>query len=651
MTLSPPIDMGNTDSPAASPFCNIVASRRPPFAVGRAGASRRYLRFESSLICRSEDELEGEPGSGFLVRLQSLDDKPLLMQGEVIRDVPGMRRDVIYSQVYEGLDFSGQVYDAGENIRLVANGIGQDNDLQEHEVHHIQSNPAKQRVAERGARQSQTSFTVDTILFLLPFTQAKGATRRVAGRPPKFARLAKGLPTISSGLKRRRSDLEDEGHRTEERGTGDSTRSVRPKAGTRQPSVLVIDSSDEDTESELTEIEDSCCASDVSEAENADDNDTELPIQVSELRTKELFPKQLATGDTGQGTTLAAAYSLKAQQEGVANTSEMQQFVKDSATLAAHNLIFGGDVCDWMSKVSEDGRLHRFQSPLARRGYGLNMVVFAAMVHIARGAGYDGQGDILDKLANGSMELFVYPLVIFGTTRLKSLCKGFMRAVQPKAYRLLNIQGKTRDELSALLKDSSYIYPHKDGKAGFLPRAFAFANPDMTKPFGSEVISEGIKAAFFTPHGESEVHYQVYQSFGLGLAYRHELTSSINERSDEHEVTPAMLLFASTAIAAVIKQKLNGSIRAPLSGAELDQLFKDHLLLLATFQKRKPVAYHRLMHGILEKCWCVPCGTTARNSKANAVRSFSGSSLGKSGHQPVGKKIVDDVDWDLIPDV
>ncbi|EIW81930.1 hypothetical protein CONPUDRAFT_164644 [Coniophora puteana RWD-64-598 SS2] len=343
-----------------------------------------------------------------------------------------------------------------------------------------------------------------------------------------------------------------------------TTRAAARKKQRRLPSIIVVSDDDADPSAAVNDTSDGIEIIAYPGTDQAPEND----------ETRWLPHTQLVRS---KSESKGCPLPIRSQSR------EIQRVITDGLRLARRWFVLGGGDCDWVTRAIKGDLTESFMSPFAF--HGADMVYLSAMISVAKENGLTDRGDVVDRLENGSTD-YTTPLITFGAVRLRKFCTGFKAAVRHVVYRCLRLNSMTKREVSALIDHSNYIYPAVEKKF------------DKTKPFESEVLAQAIRAAFFVPKTSQN---QGEHSLDLGLVHGDNLISSDRTRRNELEVSPGMLLLAAAAVAAVLNDKLAGG-SSEFSGPHYDSLFKEHLVLLATLRKLKPVAYHRLMHGILMKC-------------------------------------------------
>ncbi|EIW74784.1 hypothetical protein CONPUDRAFT_169741 [Coniophora puteana RWD-64-598 SS2] len=307
-----------------------------------------------------------------------------------------------------------------------------------------------------------------------------------------------------------------------------------------------------------------------------------------------------------------------------AQRSHVQRTLKRGMELMTRYIVLGCDELDWVAQVIEAGfkdeYLESFVSPLAVGG--LDPIAFHALADGAEQEGLNKQGDMVQRITTGSYELYVQRCVNYLTNRCGPTRAAIKSAIGTAVVGVFGLDSESRshDDVIFLWDQSRYIYPKNPKYTGADNNVDE--SIDRSRPFENLVISKAVKAAFFTV-----VEVTGAQPADLGLKLSHRLKSSIESLSDEKEITPSMLLMASAAVSAILKDRVN-STSENFTGSWLDSLFKQQLIWLASIRKNFPRRYHELMHGIYKDC--------------------TGSSLAAKSMTCDVKRILGEVRWDMM---
>ncbi|KAJ3740777.1 hypothetical protein DFH05DRAFT_1462687 [Lentinula detonsa] len=211
---------------------------------------------------------------------------------------------------------------------------------------------------------------------------------------------------------------------------------------------------------------------------------------------------------------------------------------------------------------------------------GLKQIAFAALDEVADKEGYDGQGDVRHRLAEGDHNSYVKPLIAYVSHRVgldRSQFKDLSTVV-------LNAFGLSRQSgagpATNLIQRRTYFYPVIDGVSDETCRY------DYQRPFEHPVFSAFISAAFFSTSTYSNIVREQSNLFRCSL---HEY-----DKQHENEVPKAMVAWASVAIHACLQDFASG-VKESFPSKEVDGIWHLSISLLDGIEKANRRKFHKLM--------------------------------------------------------
>ncbi|KAJ3793033.1 hypothetical protein GGU11DRAFT_854032 [Lentinula aff. detonsa] len=211
---------------------------------------------------------------------------------------------------------------------------------------------------------------------------------------------------------------------------------------------------------------------------------------------------------------------------------------------------------------------------------GLKQIAFAALDEVANKEGYDGQGDVRHRLAEGDHNSYMKPLITYVSHRVgldRSQLKDLSTVV-------LNTFGLSRQSgagpATNLIQKCTYFYPVIDGVLDKTRRY------DYQRPFEHPVFSAFISAAFFSTSTYSNIVREQCNLFRCSL---HEY-----DKQHENEVPKAMVAWASVVIHACLQDFASG-VKESFPSKEVDGIWHLSISLLDGIEKANHRKFHKLM--------------------------------------------------------
>ncbi|KAF9041110.1 hypothetical protein BDZ89DRAFT_334810 [Hymenopellis radicata] len=235
----------------------------------------------------------------------------------------------------------------------------------------------------------------------------------------------------------------------------------------------------------------------------------------------------------------------------------------------------------------------------------LEALCLDSLLAAATELGYNGVGDIYDRLVHGDMDLYIKPMRTYLQVQqraiiLRSDVKKTAAALVPGLLELSRTDAGRRKSKD-LLENMSHGLTYRDQE-----------QPDRAKPLGSAMFPTLLASAYGS----------------LLSKHAEELSSIIAEgpQSKELEVTPLMVAMVATAVHAVISEIAHNT-KEEFSGTNLENTFKLHLAMLNGLRERRVAYYHTLMHNFF---------IHATGAIPNATHGLSTN------------EILNTIDWDAI---
>ncbi|KAJ3781292.1 hypothetical protein GGU10DRAFT_379682 [Lentinula aff. detonsa] len=211
---------------------------------------------------------------------------------------------------------------------------------------------------------------------------------------------------------------------------------------------------------------------------------------------------------------------------------------------------------------------------------GLKQIAFAALDEVANKEGYDGQGDVCHRLAEGDHNSYMKPLIAYVSHRVgldRSQLKD-LSAVVLNAFGLSRQSGA--GPATNLIQKCTYFYPVIDGVLDETRRY------DYQRPFEHPVFSAFISAAFFSTSTYSNIVREQCNLFRCSL---HEY-----DKQHENEVPKAMVAWASVVIHACLQDFASG-VKESFPSKEVDGIWHLSISLLDGIEKANRRKFHKLM--------------------------------------------------------
>ncbi|KAJ3993161.1 hypothetical protein F5050DRAFT_1848499 [Lentinula boryana] len=211
---------------------------------------------------------------------------------------------------------------------------------------------------------------------------------------------------------------------------------------------------------------------------------------------------------------------------------------------------------------------------------GLKQIAFAALDEVANKEGYDGEGDVRHRLAEGDHNSYVKPLIAYVSHRVgldRSQLKD-LSAVVLNAFGLSRQSGA--GPATNLIQKRTYFYPVIDGVLDETRRY------DYQRPFEHPVFSAFISAAFFSTSTYSNIVREQCNLFRCSL---HEY-----DKQHENEVPKAMVAWASVVIHACLQDFASG-VKESFPSKEVDGIWHLSISLLDGIEKANRRKFHKLM--------------------------------------------------------
>ncbi|KAI0712891.1 hypothetical protein C8Q72DRAFT_892106 [Fomitopsis betulina] len=239
----------------------------------------------------------------------------------------------------------------------------------------------------------------------------------------------------------------------------------------------------------------------------------------------------------------------------------------------------------------------------------LDGIALKALLEAAELGGYDGDGDVAERLELGSTRDYIKPLVSHRLGLFRSAIKKAVTPIIEHTFRL-GLGNEPTDgvpDKAALLKERSYIYPWD-----------AMGVLNQSAPYESPIIKPSLRASFFV----------TAQYIKVGLQNGKSFLSSYAAAPSESEIPPTMLALCMTAVESIISDHHMKLAKASDFNATSAAVYQDHLVRLVELRRQRPKRYHRIMHDLF----------TAVTSGHNLEGAAQGASNGAG------------VDWSHIPD-
>ncbi|KAH9905101.1 uncharacterized protein B0H18DRAFT_1132188, partial [Fomitopsis serialis] len=284
----------------------------------------------------------------------------------------------------------------------------------------------------------------------------------------------------------------------------------------------------------------------------------------------------------------------------------MQQVLHRAFEIGDRIIAFGSD--DESVLSMDFAALHGIITPFEKDG--MDGIALRAMIEAAEQLGYDGDGDIAQRLELGSTRNYIRPLVSHRLGLFRSAIKKAVTPTVEHTFRL-GLGDEPADGIpskAALLKETSYIYPWDAMGLAF----------NQSAPYESSIIKQAIRASFFVSA----------QYVKVGLLNGKSFVSSYTAAPSESEIPPTMLALCMTAVESIISDHQLKLAKASDFNATNAEIYRDHLVRLVGLRRQRPKRYHRIMHELF----------TAVTSGHTLQGVLQGTSNGAG------------VDWSHIPD-
>ncbi|KAI0736357.1 hypothetical protein C8Q72DRAFT_879700 [Fomitopsis betulina] len=239
---------------------------------------------------------------------------------------------------------------------------------------------------------------------------------------------------------------------------------------------------------------------------------------------------------------------------------------------------------------------------------GLDGIALKALLEAAELCGYDGDGDVAERLELGSTRDYIKPLVLYASL----FCSAIKKAVTPiveHTFRL-GLGNEPTDSIpdkAALLKERSYIYPWD-----------AMGVLNQSAPYESPIIKPSLHVSFFV----------TAQYIKVGLQNGKSSLSLYAAAPSESEIPLTMLALCMTVVKSIISNHHMKLAKVSDFNATSAAVYQDHLIRLVELRRQRPKHYHRIMHDLF----------TAVMSGHNLEGAAQGASNGAG------------IDWSHIPD-
>ncbi|THU89882.1 hypothetical protein K435DRAFT_802403 [Dendrothele bispora CBS 962.96] len=240
----------------------------------------------------------------------------------------------------------------------------------------------------------------------------------------------------------------------------------------------------------------------------------------------------------------------------------------------------------------------------------LKAIALASLIDAAENLGYDGQGDIADRLERGDILKYIKPLVKYTASRI-SLERKMLKLPVSTVLTALGLDNSPEGIATAaeLVRNGDYIYPKNSA-----------GDYDYQSPFTNTVIHKYISDMFF---GNNKLA-RVFDPFRKDLF--------VSSRSDhataklELEVPKAMVATVACAIHAILlDHSLSTAMKFPPVG--LHRQWSGYIDLLKEMEAKNKNRAHKTLHDIYLK---------ASHSIAPATHGLSGA------------QIISRVNWDVF---
>ncbi|KAF5333838.1 hypothetical protein D9758_017423 [Tetrapyrgos nigripes] len=213
----------------------------------------------------------------------------------------------------------------------------------------------------------------------------------------------------------------------------------------------------------------------------------------------------------------------------------------------------------------------------------LRSVALTALVKAADQLGYDGEGDIADRLERGDILKYIKPMAKYTAGRI-SLERKLLKSPSSTVLAALKLDNSPRGRAAAgkLIQDGDYIYGLSSGKY------------DYQSPFQNEVMHKYMSDMFW---GNNKLAL-------LLRPYHNQLFVSSQPDDDkaklELEIPGAMLVLSACAIHAILLDHSLGT-NAKFPPVGLQRQWDGYVGIFENMKRRNKVRAHKILHGMYLK--------------------------------------------------